>query len=109
MAGRQSSGYYKLLLLKGSFPIFFDLYLLKFPTGSSIKPHIDKAKFGYNHYRLNIVLKRPKEGGIFHSENTILNTDRIKFFRPDIYTHHLTEIKSGTRLILSFGFLTKQK
>lgn len=52
--GRQGSGYDKLLILSSAL-IPFDIYLLRFPTGSWIAPHIDPVD-GYKHYRLNIFL-----------------------------------------------------
>lgn len=105
--GRQVSGYSKMLILTGKFPIPFDFYLLKFPEGSFIKEHVDPVEFGYKHYRFNIILKKSKLGGEFISETHIFETDRVKFFRPDIYKHSVSQIKKGTRIVLSLGFLIK--
>lgn len=105
--GRQQSGYKKMLLLTGHFPLPFDFYFLKFEEGSSIPEHIDPAKSGYKHYRMNIILKKSISGGEFISEKNILDFQRLKFFRPDLYKHSVTEVKGGSRFVLSFGFLIK--
>ncbi|WP_341501277.1 hypothetical protein [Gallaecimonas sp. GXIMD4217] len=41
--GRQQSGYDKLLLLTGTWPLPFDCYLLRFNEGSAIPPHVDRV------------------------------------------------------------------
>jgi hypothetical protein len=104
--GRQQSGYDKMLLLWGLFPLPFDIYLIRYRLGSYIKPHIDQVKSG-RHYRLNIVLKQSKDGGDFVCDNCIINTKRIKLFRPDVNEHSVTEVKSGNRYILSIGWVRK--
>ena len=107
-AGRQQSGYYKMPLLILSWPIKFDLYLLKFPEGCKIISHKDEVKSG-KHYRLNIILKRAKEGGNFICDDTIFETGRIKLFRPDIRVHEVTEVIKGTRYLLSLGWIKNKK
>lgn len=108
-SGRQGSGYFKMAIIESFFPIPFDLYLLKFPDGSSIPEHTDKVKSGFKHYRLNIILKKSNSGGDFISEKNIIDWPRLKFFRPDINKHYVTEVKGGNRIVLSFGFLLKDK
>jgi hypothetical protein len=103
--GRQQSGYLKKLILSSKIPLPFDVYLLKFPTGAEIKTHTDKVESG-KHYRLNIILKK-SVGGDFICQNPIINFSRIKFFRPDISEHAVTKIISGTRYVLSIGFVLK--
>lgn len=102
--GRQQSGYDKMLLLWGLFPLPFDMYIIRYKIGSCITPHVDKVTSG-EHYRINIVLQKATEGGDFVCESCILNTERIKIFRPDKYSHSVTEIKSGMRYILSVGWI----
>lgn len=108
-SGRQNSGYKKMLLLVNHFWIPFDFYFLKFEEGSCIPEHTDPVKLGYKHYRLNIIVKKSKSGGEFISEKNILNFSRIKFFRPDLYKHSVTTVVGGSRYVLSFGFLLKNK
>jgi hypothetical protein len=106
--GRQETGYYKMLLFCSKIPIQFDMYLLKYPEGSEIPPHTDNIKTG-KHYRLNIILKNAKKGGVFVVKNCIFETKRIKFFRPDISEHSVTKIEKGTRILFSLGFVLKKK
>jgi hypothetical protein len=98
--GRQDTGYSKLTIFN---ILFFDLYILKFPTNSEIPSHVDLAN--RPHCRLNIVLKKATEGGKFICSKTILNWSRIKLFRPDIHEHSVTKITKGTRWVLSIGWL----
>ena len=104
--GRQGGGYFKKLICQNVLPIPFDLYLLKYPRGAHIVRHRDEVKEG-NHYRLNIVLWEAAKGGIFQTESAIINTRRIKFFRPDISYHSLTVVEEGTRYVLSLGFIMR--
>lgn len=102
--GRQKSGYDKMLLCGAKWPIKFDTYLLKFDVGSEIAAHVDKVESG-NHFRLNIVLKKAKEGGNFICKNPIFETNRIKLFRPDICEHQVSKITKGNRYVLSIGWV----
>ena len=98
--GRQGTGYLKLPLRKGS---LYDIYLLKFPEGSNVPEHTDPV-WGINHVRLNIILRHATKGGRFVCKNTILNTNRMKLFRPDIEKHSVTTVEKGERFVLSLGF-----
>lgn len=103
-SGRQASGYNKMLLCGALWPIKFDVYFIKFPQGSEIKPHTDNVKTG-KHFRLNIVLKHAQQGGEFTCDNSIVNKSRIKLFRPDINEHSVSKIEKGCRYILSIGWI----
>ena len=102
--GRQRSGYDKMLLCRIFAPFKFDVYLIKFPQGSEIKPHIDNVKTG-RHFRLNITLKHAAKGGEFICDNPIINYNRVKLFRPDIEQHQVSKIEKGSRYILSIGWI----
>lgn len=104
--GRQNTGYDKITFLSLKFFIPFDLHLLRFKKGSFIPNHIDSVDYG-KHYRLNIIIKNAKIGGDFICKNPIFETKRIKFFRPDISEHSVTEVISGNRYVISFGFILK--
>ncbi len=104
--GRQGTGYDKLLLLATPFVIPFDLYLLRFPDGTEIPPHRDPVT-SKRHYRLNIVLMRPRAGGEFICANPIFETKRIKLFRPDVSLHSVTQVQGGSRYVLSLGWVLK--
>lgn len=105
--GRQCTGYYVLTLARFIHsPIPFDFYLLKYPVGAYIPLHKDEPGFG-RHYRVNIILKKAKKGGIFWADNTIYSNNRINFFRPDLSSHLVSKVENGTRYVLSFGWILK--
>jgi hypothetical protein len=107
--GRQGTGYFKKRLVETRWPFPFDLYLLKYPEGSSIPEHTDPVA-GKRHYRLNIELRRAV-GGVFWKRDSKgsfpCHTEhgRIHFFRPDIEPHGLTKVLYNTRYVLSLGFV----
>ena len=109
--GRQKSGYEKMLLAKAKRPVPFDCYLLRFPEGSEVPWHKDLSpEPGWDHYRINVVLRQAGTGGEFkHRGGPLLNLPRFKFFRPDRIEHAVTKIESGERLVLSFGFLLRRR
>jgi hypothetical protein len=102
--GRQGTGYDKMLLLTAPWPVPFDSYLIRYPEGTSIPPHTDPVQQG-RHYRLNIVLKAPKSGGEFICASPIFSSRRIKLFRPDLCEHSVTEVRGGSRYVLSIGWV----
>ena len=104
--GRQRSGYDKMLLLHSMWPLPFDVYVLRFPEGAEIAPHVDKVSFGA-HYRLNIVVKKAASGGEFVCKTPIFETPRIKYFRPDACEHSVTRVNSGSRYVLSIGWVRR--
>jgi len=106
--GRQGTGYDKLLLLANPLVVPFDLYLLRFPDGTEIPPHQDPVT-GKRHYRLNIILKRPRAGGEFICVDPIFETKRIKLFRSDVSVHSVTKVQGGSRYVLSLGWVLKGK
>ena len=103
-SGRQRSGYDKMLLAQSWLPLPFDLYLLRFPTGTEIGPHTDKVASG-DHYRLNIILRPAQRGGEFQCADPIFVNRRIKLFRPDRSEHSVTRVDAGTRYVLSLGWV----
>jgi hypothetical protein len=104
--GRQGSGYDKMLLLTGRWPLAFDSYLIRYPEGSSIPPHTDPVAAG-RHYRLNIVVKASPRGGEFVCATPLWQSRRIKFFRPDACEHSVTRVEGGSRYVLSVGWILK--
>lgn len=106
--GRQNSGYEKMLLLQNRILFPFDIYLLRFHPKSYIHAHTDQHSDG-DHYRLNIILKNAKSGGEFICTSTLFASKRIKLFRPDICEHGVSEIISGTRYVLSIGWIKKRR
>lgn len=102
--GRQGSGYDKMLLATSPWPVPFDCYLLRYPVGTHIPPHTDRVT-GRGHYRLNLVLKPSAGGGDFRCEDPIVDTGRIKLFRPDLSEHSVSQVIGSARYVLSIGWL----
>ena len=102
--GRQGTGYGKMLLLTASWPLPFDIYLIRYPEGSEIPPHTDPVQKG-RHYRFNFVLKSSRSGGEFICATPLFATKRIKLFRPDVCEHSVTRVVGGSRYVLSIGWV----
>ncbi len=101
--GRQQTGYMKKCLINSK-RFKFDVYLLKYPEGSYIPPHIDSAIIPFHeHHRVNIVLKKPELGGQFFLDGE-LQDGRFHKFRPDQVEHEVTTIHRGTRYVISIGW-----
>lgn len=105
--GRQGSGYEKLKLWSIE-KLKTDAYIIKYPEGSSITPHTDPVD-GNKHYRLNLVLKRARVGGLFRCSMPILAVgQRLFVFRPDEQEHEVSTIEEGSRWVLSLGLALKR-
>ena len=102
--GRQGSGYDKMLLVTGTWPLPFDGWLIRYPEGSHIPPHTDPVTSG-RHYRLNVILRSPRAGGEFVCATPIFATRRLKLFRPDACEHAVTRVEGGSRWVLSVGWV----
>ena len=103
--GRQGGGYRKMLLFS-SVKRQLDVYLLHFPEGSEVPIHVDPAPEGFIHKRLNIFLKRAKEGGQIFVEGPVLNIGPFNYFMPSVWRHLMTRVTKGSSYILSIGWLT---
>jgi hypothetical protein len=102
--GRQQSGYDKMLIVQSLWPLPFDVYILRYPEGSEVRPHRDPVTAG-QHYRLNVILTRAAEGGEFHCADPLYATARIKLFRPDVSEHSVSKVIRGRRYVLSIGWI----
>ncbi len=105
-AGRQGSGYDKMLRLTARWPLPFDSYLIHYPESSEIPPHTDPVTAG-RHYRLNLVLKAPRSGGEFRCATPIFETRRIRLFRPDACEHSVSRVVGGSHYVLSIGWVRR--
>lgn len=109
--GRQSDSlYFKLKIFESTFPLPFDVYLLKFPTGGDIREHTDPVSVDKRHYRVNVVLKPAKRGGEFrvHTQQDLYyKIGPFEFFRPDLCVHSMTPVVAGTKYYLSIGWLLR--
>lgn len=106
--GRQDTGYAKMVLGTGIWPLPFDMYLLKYGVGSEIPWHTDPVEQG-RHWRLNIVLKQARIGGGFFCDDRSYKDcwDRVHLFRPDLHRHCVTRVLMGTRYVFSIGWIRK--
>jgi len=106
--GRQNTGYEKMLLASARWPKPFDVYLLRFFEGHEILPHRDKVEQG-EHHRINLILKSAADGGDFICADPIYDSKYIKYFRPDISEHQVSKITSGSRYVLSLGWINNKQ
>jgi hypothetical protein len=98
--GRQNSGYLKLKLLQTRNA---DCYLIRYPTGTGVWFHTDEVA-GRRHYRLNVLIRKPKEGGAFRLlGRPLLAFWRVCLFRPDRYAHAVETVNRGERWVFSVG------
>lgn len=97
-------GCFKMLLIASPFPLPCDCYLLRYDTGAEVPPHRDAVKAG-RHYRLNLILKRPRRGGEFVCADVIVDWARVKLFRADVSEHSITAVQEGSRYVLSVGWV----
>jgi len=104
--GRQKTGYDSFLLFLNPFLIPFHVLILRYPEGSCIPPHKDKAK-NFKHYRLNFLIKEAKKGGRFITEGAFYQSRFVNFFRPDLHKHEVTKIEIGSRYVFSIGWILR--
>src|SRR5579884_1945100 len=104
--GRGKTGYriFPFVITKKPFP--FDCYLIHYRKGTRIEPHRDENELG-KHYRLNIILKNSGIGGEFQMNGPPIFSwpGRAYLFRPDLVTHWVSEVREGSRWVLSIGWI----
>lgn len=75
--------------------------LVTYPEGHKVLRHNDPMG-SRRYYKFNVVLQKPKKGGVFHADKLIFNLfNRVFLFRPDQYSHSVTRIEQGQRKLLS--------
>jgi hypothetical protein len=84
------------------------MYLLHFPEGASAPHHRDPASRGYEHHRIDIILKDSDVGGRFYIGKSAVR-GRFCYFRPDHQSHSITPVLAGSLWMLSIGWLRKEK
>ena len=74
-----------------------DCYLLRAGPGVLIPPHVDAAKPGFEHHRLNVALSDEHEGGdvTIEGAKVELHLGDALVFRPDIQLHAVSEVTAG--------------
>ncbi|MEL0618014.1 hypothetical protein V6243_14390 [Cobetia marina] len=77
--------------------------LVTYPEGHSVMRHNDPMGSG-SYYKLNIVLKKPRQGGVFETDGSLFRlADRVVLFRPDLHEHSVSRIEHGNRVLLSIA------
>lgn len=82
-----------------------DVWLLRYPPGSHIPPHVDPPLVGgAYHARLNAVIVAPPAGGmlVIDGVEVALAVGDAVVFRPDVERHAVTTTQ-GERLVWSVG------
>lgn len=104
-AGRQGTGYRKLLLAGSK---RWDLWLLDYPSGSHVPEHVDEVK-GFRHYRVNVRLfGEDAFEPVDRRDRRVLRIGRMAFFRPDVVKHAVWKV-DRRRMVLSLGFTLTKK
>lgn len=108
-AGRQSTGYERMLIALWDKGLHFDCYILRYRPGAYIPEHVDPVSEGRRHYRLNYVLspRASYQGGEFCAEKVLFRLGPLCVFRPDIVKHSVLPVVAGTRYVLSVGWTTR--
>ena len=78
-------------------------------NGGEIHDHTDAFTEDITHYRYNVLVQLPEEGGRNIYNNQILDEEErcLLEYRPDLYNHSCEEVKGKDRINLSFGFVNK--
>lgn len=89
-----------------------DFWLLYYPEGSSVPWHVDPAPPGAKHWRANVCVTAPKEGGAFVVRNgyfveanlpvNLAESEGILFCASD-REHAVGHVLKGYRLVVSVG------
>lgn len=106
--GRQGTGYDVLTLLSTKLPKWLglkgiDCHILRYNKSDYIPPHTDKVEDG-EHWRMNIILKKPLSGGEFICKEAKSFLNRVYIFRPDVMEHSVTACESE-RIVFSLGIV----
>jgi hypothetical protein len=83
-----------------------DTWLLRYPVGSHIPPHVDPPLTdGARHARLNAIITAPPSGGLLQLDGTpvqLVAGDAVLFY-PDQVEHQVSALDGGERWIWSVG------
>jgi predicted 2-oxoglutarate/Fe(II)-dependent dioxygenase YbiX len=116
--GRQNTGYSTLTLFSSKL-FKCDAYILKYPTQSYIPEHIDSAPPGYIHNRINIefptnhlggeYIENPPENSKYKGKTKSFGGFKFNRIYPSETKHSVALVTHGTRIVFSFGWLSKRK
>ena len=79
--------------------------------GGAVHNHTDIFSVDVEHYRYNVLVQLPEEGGRNIYNNQILDVEArcLLEYRPDLYNHSCEEVKGKDRINLSFGFVNMRR
>src|SRR5690349_11119445 len=80
------NSYYKMPLVNCK---RFDVWLIKYPKNTGLVEHTDPVPKGFNHHRLNFILKGE---AAFNCDGAYINTNWLTYFRPDIMPHSVKKV-----------------
>tara|TARA_R110002049_G_scaffold228105_4_gene400305 strand:- start:24 stop:500 length:477 start_codon:yes stop_codon:yes gene_type:complete len=82
-----------------------------YEKGSFTQRHKDTTESGFIHARVNLMLKKPTEGGNIFIDDEIINVEKndLWIILTNLEEHGSTPIGEGERLIYSFGSLIPVK
>jgi predicted 2-oxoglutarate/Fe(II)-dependent dioxygenase YbiX len=82
-----------------------DCYLLRYPEGSYIPPHVDDTPA--EHHRINCLVEPARLGGdlIVSGIRYQLRAGDAYAFRPDLEPHEVTRVERGARFLFTVGAL----
>ena len=122
LAGRQGTGYENLPLrdVLVAHPVVeraiallgtplddqWDVYLLRYLDGAHVPDHVDPARPGTRHRRINAILTPPTRGGELRIDGALveLSVGDAVVFDPDRERHEVSPV-IGTRIVFSVGAL----
>jgi hypothetical protein len=107
--GRQGTGYRKMIIGMIHTPNWGgDLHLIHYPPGSGVPEHTDRVSKGFRHFRVNVVLWKPRKGGEFTGKTLFRLFNRVFVFRPDIEPHAVSPCEAS-RYVLSLGLVVPEE
>jgi 2OG-Fe(II) oxygenase superfamily len=83
---------------------YWDAYIIRYPDGAYVPDHVDAAKFGRRHRRLNALLEPATSGGALSIDDVLveLAVGDAVLFDPDREVHRVSRVV-GVRLVFSVG------
>lgn len=86
------------------FEDYWDAYFIRYADGAGIPPHVDEARHGRRHRRLNAVLEQAPAGGelVIDGRAIELGVGDAVLFEPGVEVHEVHRV-AGSRLLFSVG------
>lgn len=103
--GDQHSLRYRAYEANLRWPILLQVqcHLMRYDVGDFISPHKDVIKAGERQFRIQFILRNAARGGELRCERFIVNTRWFKIFEPCRWTHSVTPVEEGLRILINLG------